>query len=86
MEKEIREMIQWIQNLWFKWQMRRLAYNIHACMEGAANVRELQEIGRMMREVGEKHDIASWREEGERIEANAETIVMERNVRFISLP
>jgi len=76
-------MIRRIKNLWFRWQMRRLANNIHACLEGAADVRELQQIGRMMREVGEKHDIASWREQGEEIEANAEAIVLERNVRFI---
>jgi hypothetical protein len=69
-------MIRWIKNLYFKWQMRRLANNMAACLTGAANVRELQELGAMMREVGEKHNIESWREMGEEIEANAETIVL----------
>lgn len=75
-------MIRWIKNLWFKWQMRRLARNIDACLHGAANVRELQEIGAMMRAVGEKHDIVEWREMGEQIEANAETIVLNRGIVF----
>lgn len=75
-------MIRKLKALWFRWQMRRLANNIHACLQGEANVRELQEIGRMMQAVGEKHDIASWREMGEQIEANAETIVLNRGIVF----
>lgn len=73
-------MIRWIQNLWFRWQMRRLANNINACLSGEADVRELQELGAAMREVGEFHDIESWREMGEQIEANAETIVLNRGL------
>jgi hypothetical protein len=69
-------MIKWIKNLYFRWQMRRLTKNIAACLTGGANVRELQELGSMMRQVGEKHDIESWREMGEEIEANAEMIVL----------
>lgn len=75
-------MIRWIKSLLFKWQMRRLAKNISACLTGDANVRELQELGAAMREVGEKHDIASWREMGDQIEANAETIVLNRGIVF----
>lgn len=35
-----------------------------------------------MRAVGEKHDIVEWREMGEQIEANAETIVLNRGIVF----
>lgn len=73
-------MIRWIKNLYFRWQMYRLSKSIAACLTGGADVRELQEIGRMMHAVGEKHDIQSWREMGEEIEANAETIVLNRGL------
>lgn len=78
-------MISWLASQYYKWQMRRLAKDLHACLHGEADVRELQEIGRLMREVGEKHDIPSWREMGQQIEENAETIVLNRG-RGIEFP
>lgn len=71
-----------IKSLYWKWYYYRLARSLDACLHGAADVRELQEIGRLMRECGEKHDIESWREMGEQIEANAESIVLNRGIVF----
>lgn len=67
-----------IKSLYWKWYYWRLWRNLKACLEDAANVRELQEIGRLMRECGEKHNLPDWIEEGERIELNAEAIVLNR--------
>lgn len=71
-------MISWIKSQYYKWQMRRLAKDLHDCLHGEADVRELQEIGGLMREVGEKHNLPPWREMGAQIEENAETIVLNR--------
>lgn len=73
-------MIKKLKNLWFKWQMYRLANDIHACLE-EADVRDLQELGREMQAVGDRFNSESWREEGKRIELNAEAIVMDRVIR-----
>lgn len=75
-------MISWIKSLYYKWQYRRLAKSIHECLHGEANVRELQEIGKLMRECGEKHNLPDWCEMGEQIEANAESIVLNRGIVF----
>lgn len=46
-------MISWLKSQYWKWKYRRLAKEIHECIHGEADVRELQEIGRLMWEVGE---------------------------------
>ena len=81
----VKKMISWIKSQYWKWKYRRLAKDIHECLHGEANVRELQEIGRLMREVGEQNNLASWREMGQQIEENAETIVLNRG-RGIEFP
>lgn len=75
-------MIRWIRSQYFRWQMRRLAKDLQCCLHGEADARELQEIGRLMQDVGEKHNLQSWSEMGEQIEANAESIILNRGIVF----
>jgi hypothetical protein len=75
-------MIRLIKSLYWKWYYWRLFKNLQACLHGAADVRELQEIGKLMRECGEKHNLKDWREMGEQIEANAERIVLDGGIVF----
>lgn len=74
----VKKMISWIKSQYWKWKYRRLAKDVVDCLHGDTSVRELQEIGRLMREVGEKHNLPPWKEMGELIEENAETIVLNR--------
>lgn len=73
-------MISFLKSLYWKWYYWRFAKNLHACLEHAADARELQEIGTLMRQCGEKHNLPSWIEEGERIELNAENIILARKL------
>lgn len=71
-------MISWLKSQYYRWKYRSLAKLLHDCIHGDADVRELQEIGRLMREIGEQKNLPPWREMGQLIEDNAESIVLNR--------